>query len=63
LKEPRGGIEVPFEGVRICKISTNALHFNIKRSNIEFFWTSLYEIDRIIEEVVANEDGDTIELI
>jgi hypothetical protein len=42
--------------INICEISANALHYNMKRPNTEFFQTSLYEIDRLLDE---REDKET----
>jgi predicted aspartyl protease len=49
----------------ICMISANALHYNMKRPNTEFFQTSLYEISRVLDdrEPMPDEDLDTLELI
>ncbi len=46
--------------VMICEISANAMHFNMKRKDNEFFMTSLYEIDRII---IERETPETLQLI
>ena len=52
------------KGLDICMISANAFHFNMKRATSEFFTTSVYEIDRVIEEKEqADEDPDTARLI
>ena len=54
----------PKPTIDICEISANALHFNMKRPDTEFFQTSLYEIDRILEDRTREEeDRDTLELI
>jgi hypothetical protein len=44
--------------VNICQISANALHFNMKRPGIEFFQTSLYKLNRMIEESLDNKVKD-----
>jgi hypothetical protein len=44
------------KSIDICQISANAFHFIMKRSGTEFFQTSLYEIDRILDE--ADEDDE-----
>ncbi len=49
--------------INICQISANALHFNMKRPGTEFFQTSIYELDRIIDERMGNEDAETDELL
>jgi transposase InsO family protein len=45
----------------IQEISANAMHYNLKRPESECFLTSIYEIDRIIEErtEVHQEDEET----
>ena len=51
-------------GIDICQISANALYFNMKRKDTEFFQTSIYEIDRVISELEeASEDPETWKLI
>ena len=48
----------------ICQISANAFHYNMKRKDTEFFQTSLYEIDRVLESLDENtEDQETLQLI
>jgi transposase InsO family protein len=49
----------------IFNISANAFHFNMKRPNNEFFTTSLYEIDRLIQDRYDPdlEDTETAQLI
>ena len=52
----------------ICQISANAFHFNMKRKGTEFFQTSIYEIDRILQDKLQDqfddeEDPDTEKLI
>jgi hypothetical protein len=51
--------------LNICQISANAFHYNMKRKENEFFQTSLYEIDRVINELEEGliEDNDTLQLI
>jgi hypothetical protein len=44
------------------------MHFNIKHKENEFFITSLYEIDRILEELgpdseIQDKDKETLQLI
>ena len=47
-------------GIDICQISANALYFNIKRKDTEFFQTSIYKIDRVISELEeASKDPKT----
>jgi transposase InsO family protein/predicted aspartyl protease len=59
----------PKQVIDICEISANALHFNMKRPETEFFQTSLYEIDQLIRdremaELQADEESkDLIERI
>jgi hypothetical protein len=36
--------------IDIYEISINALYYQIKRLSIEFFQTSLYEINRILDD-------------
>jgi hypothetical protein len=62
-KPPRSFPEPSAKSQRICEISANAFHFNMKRADTEFFQTSLYEIDRVMEEVAEREDPATAELL
>ena len=41
---------------RIALISANRFHFNMKRKENEFFTTTLYEIDRVLEHKRSLED-------
>jgi transposase InsO family protein len=52
--------EHPFS---IFEISANAFHFNMKRKGNEFFTTSIYEVDRILQERYEEEDPDTTRLV
>lgn len=52
----------PLDSIDICEISANAFHFYLKRPQNEFFYTSLLEIERIIEDR-ESEDPDTLQLI
>jgi len=46
--------------IDICGISAAAFHVNLKRDQNTFFTTSLYEIDRILEERKAQDDNPTV---
>jgi hypothetical protein len=51
---------------RIALLSANGFHFNLKRKENEFFTTSLYEIDRILDDrhlAEQPDDPDNAELI
>jgi RNase H-like domain found in reverse transcriptase/Reverse transcriptase (RNA-dependent DNA polymerase)/Integrase zinc binding domain/Integrase core domain len=48
---------------QICEVSANAFHFHMKRSENEFFTTSLYEIDRLLEETGVQDTPETVQLI
>jgi hypothetical protein len=49
---------------RIALISANGLHFNMKRKENEFFTTTLYEIDRVLEDKrLFGDDPDNVELL
>jgi transposase InsO family protein len=66
-KTPR--VKISWVPSRIATITSNALHYYIKRKSSEFFISSLYEIDRIIDEVdtgilpTGSEDPETERLI
>jgi predicted aspartyl protease len=48
----------------IAIISANGLHFNMKQKENEFFTTTLYEIDRILENKRSLEDDpDNVDLL
>ena len=47
--------------INICQISANALHFNMKRPKVEFFQTSLYELDRLIDESENDDEDEEID--
>ncbi|ELR02229.1 hypothetical protein GMDG_01022 [Pseudogymnoascus destructans 20631-21] len=49
--------------MHICEISANAFHYEMMRSDSEFFQTSIYEIDQIIHEKELDEDAETLHLI
>jgi transposase InsO family protein/predicted aspartyl protease len=53
--------------VQIALISANAMHFHMQKKENEFFTTSLYEIDRILEDmpgrIPLDEDEETRQLI
>src|SRR4051812_9458891 len=59
-RKPSG---MPPASVFICEISANAFHFNMRRRDTEFFQTSIYEIDRILQERYEPEDPDIARLI
>ncbi|EOA85747.1 uncharacterized protein SETTUDRAFT_28931, partial [Exserohilum turcica Et28A] len=48
---------------RISLISANAFHYTMKRKENEFFTTSIYEIDRILEERQMKDDPDNAKLV
>lgn len=49
---------------RIAFISANGLHFNMKRKENEFFTTTLYEIDRVLEyKRSLKDDPDNVDLL
>jgi len=49
---------------RIAFISANGLHFNMKRKENEFFTTTLYEIDRVLEyKRSLRDDPDNVNLL
>jgi hypothetical protein len=53
------GVSVQLRSVvhpRIALISANGLHFNMKRKENEFFTTTLYKIDRVLEDKRFLED-------
>lgn len=45
----------------IALISANAFHFNMKRKENEFFTTSLYEINQVLDW--SEEDSDNADLV
>src|SRR5271155_2773250 len=49
--------------IDIKEISAVGLHFNMYKKENEVFVTSLYEIDRLIEEALQDEDEETREEI
>ena len=51
----------PVTSARIALISANAFHFNMKKPENEFFTTSLYEIDRVLESF--QDDAINAELV
>jgi hypothetical protein len=55
----------PPKSIDIREISANAFHFLMKRPQSEFFQTTLYEIDRLIDESKQRdeEERETAELI
>ena len=48
---------------RISLISANAFHYTMKRKENEFFTTSIYEIDRILEERRLKDDPENAKLV
>ncbi len=54
---------VPNTGLSICEIGPNAFYYLMKNRQNEVFFTSLYEVDRILDEREPEEDLDTQELI
>jgi hypothetical protein len=49
---------------RIALISANGLHFNMKRKENGFFTTTLYEIDRVLEDKhFLEDDPDNLDLL
>ena len=53
----------PRPSPRIALISANAFHYTMKRKENEFFTTSLYEIERILEERLEQDDPDNAKLV
>ena len=51
----------PTKVATIAALSANAFHFAMKQPQNEFFTTSLYEIDRVIEEL--RDDPDNAQLL
>jgi transposase InsO family protein len=66
---PVKSVEVPVQPrsvvhPRIALISANGLHFNMKRKENEFFTTTLYEIDRVLEDKhFLEDDPDNLDLL
>ncbi|OBT81225.1 hypothetical protein VE02_10361 [Pseudogymnoascus sp. 03VT05] len=52
-----------FTPVQICEISANAFYYEMMRNDSEFFQTSIYEMDQIIQDKESEEDDETISLI
>ena len=48
--------------IDICEISANALHYNMKRPQTEFFQTSLYEIDKILSSRDREDEDEEDDL-
>lgn len=57
-KPPRTAVHT-----RIALIAANALHFNMKRRENEFFTTTMYEIERVIQDRQPQKDPDNEQLI
>ncbi|USP72775.1 uncharacterized protein yc1106_06638 [Curvularia clavata] len=53
----------PTSSPRIAIISANAFHYSMKRKENEFFTTSIYEIDRILEERMKPDDPENAKLV
>jgi hypothetical protein len=52
------------EHPRIALISADRFHFNMKRRENEFFTTTLYEIDRVLEDKrLLEDDPDNVDLL
>ena len=47
----------------ISAISANAFHFSLQKPQNEFFTTSLYEINRVLEEVQTADDPENVQLL
>ncbi|KAL2064509.1 hypothetical protein VTL71DRAFT_3646 [Oculimacula yallundae] len=62
-KEHRKTYAQSYKPVPIYEISANAFHLNLKRKGNEFFSTSIYEVDRVLQERYDKEDPDTAKLI
>lgn len=48
---------------RIAVISANAFHYTMKRKENDFFTTSIYEIDRILQERLEQDDPENAKLV
>lgn len=62
VPKPVRTLPPPTTTFQIALISANAFHFNLKRKENEFFTTSIYEIDRLIERKME-EDVDNAKLV
>jgi hypothetical protein len=52
------------EHPRIALISANRFHFNMKRRENEFFTTTLYKIDRVLEDKrLLKDDPNNVDLL
>ncbi|EUC39442.1 hypothetical protein COCMIDRAFT_61362, partial [Bipolaris oryzae ATCC 44560] len=48
---------------RIAVISANAFHYTMKRKENTFFTTSIYEIERILQEREEEDDPENAKLV
>ena len=62
-KSTRPNITSSLTPPRIALISANAFHYTMKRQENEFFTTSLYEIDRILEDRQPPDDPENAKLV
>ena len=54
---------IPTLNTTISAISANALHFSLRKPQNEFFTTSLYEINRVLEDVRSRDDPENARLL
>ena len=60
--EPSQPEPLPPRTLDICQIGAQAFHFNTRKPKVEVYYTSIYELDRVIEEREA-EDAETNALL